>query len=111
MLNYYKCPCGEEWQDNWTCACNDRCPKCNKEIEPYASEGEPTFSPNMQAALQAVRDMPPAQPIIKELVETLKACQLALNVAPRFTVSKEPRLSSYDVAARVDKALKLAEEI
>lgn len=40
MLNYYKCPCGEEWQDHWDCACNDKCPKCNKEIEPYESEEE-----------------------------------------------------------------------
>lgn len=37
-LNHYQCPCGEEWEDSWSCMCNDRCPSCNKEIEPYASE-------------------------------------------------------------------------
>lgn len=27
--------CGTEWEDTWSCACNDRCPVCNREIEPY----------------------------------------------------------------------------
>jgi len=35
--NYYK-HCGEEWDDVWSCQCNDECPKCGKEIEPYKSE-------------------------------------------------------------------------
>ena len=35
---YYRCSCGHEWQDEWDCLCNDRCPKCNAEIEPYAHE-------------------------------------------------------------------------
>jgi len=43
-LNQYRCPyCQTEWEDGWDCACNDRCPDCNKEIEPYKSaliEGE-----------------------------------------------------------------------
>ena len=43
-LNQYRCPyCQTEWEDSWDCACNDRCPDCNKEIEPYESallEGE-----------------------------------------------------------------------
>lgn len=37
FLNKYACPCGETWEDQWSCACNDRCPSCNKEIEPYVS--------------------------------------------------------------------------
>ena len=38
-LNHYHCPhCQLEWQDEWDCTCNDKCPTCNKEIEPYASE-------------------------------------------------------------------------
>lgn len=36
--NHYKCPCGCEWDDEWSCMCNDRCPDCNAEIEPYESE-------------------------------------------------------------------------
>ncbi|MCK9608855.1 MAG: hypothetical protein M0R33_20640 [Methylomonas sp.] len=43
-LNEYRCPyCQTEWEDVWDCGCNDRCPDCNKEIEPYESaliEGE-----------------------------------------------------------------------
>ncbi len=36
--NHYRCDCGEEWSDEWTCMCNDRCPSCNAEIEPYDSD-------------------------------------------------------------------------
>jgi DNA-directed RNA polymerase subunit RPC12/RpoP len=40
--NFYKCSeCGTEWQDEWDCTCNDRCPNCNTEIEPYKSEDIP----------------------------------------------------------------------
>ncbi|MDP3074740.1 hypothetical protein [Bradyrhizobium sp.] len=31
---HYTCPCGISWWDEWSCLCNDRCPKCNREIEP-----------------------------------------------------------------------------
>jgi hypothetical protein len=34
-LKYYRCSCGKRWVDTWTCICNDRCPSCNLEIEPY----------------------------------------------------------------------------
>lgn len=37
-VNYYKCICGEQWTDVHDCTCNDRCPACNKEIEPYSSQ-------------------------------------------------------------------------
>jgi len=37
--NFYLCPdCDVEWEDVWDCQCNDRCPSCNKEIQPYKSE-------------------------------------------------------------------------
>jgi len=33
--NYYRCPkCRIAWDDWWSCACNDKCPNCNAEIEP-----------------------------------------------------------------------------
>lgn len=35
--NFYR-HCGEEWEDEHSCQCNDRCPVCNAEIEPYKSE-------------------------------------------------------------------------
>lgn len=32
----YRCEaCGVGWTDEWSCACNDRCPECDAEIEPY----------------------------------------------------------------------------
>jgi len=37
--NYYRCPHDDsEWIDEWSCACNDRCPTCRAEIEPYFTE-------------------------------------------------------------------------
>jgi hypothetical protein len=36
-VNSYECPCGETWEDRSECTNNDRCPSCNKEIEPYQS--------------------------------------------------------------------------
>ena len=37
--NYYRCPYdGTKWTDEWSCACDDRCPACRAEIEPYLTE-------------------------------------------------------------------------
>ena len=36
-LNHYN-HCNQEWEEVWDCQCNDKCPVCNKEIEPYYSE-------------------------------------------------------------------------
>jgi hypothetical protein len=30
---HYTCTCGCQWEDEWDCLCNDRCPSCNLEIE------------------------------------------------------------------------------
>lgn len=43
FANHYRCPCGEEWEDEWCCACNDKCPRCNAEIEPHESVEEASF--------------------------------------------------------------------
>ena len=46
-VNYYRhkgCPetppghDDPEWADEWSCMCNDKCPQCGAEIEPYDSE-------------------------------------------------------------------------
>jgi hypothetical protein len=38
FINYYRCSIdGREWVDVWSCCCNDRCPTCRAEIEPYKS--------------------------------------------------------------------------
>jgi hypothetical protein len=35
-LKHYECTvCGAKWTDEWSCACNDRCPNCRAETEPY----------------------------------------------------------------------------
>lgn len=34
----YECPCGEAWSMEHDCACNDRCPECNRENEPVSVE-------------------------------------------------------------------------
>ncbi|WAR45989.1 hypothetical protein [Methylomonas rapida] len=59
-LNQYRCLyCQTEWEDVWDCACNDRCPDCNKEIEPYESalidgESAETGSPVEEPSLANV---------------------------------------------------------
>ena len=38
-INYYRCPdCNEEWQDEWSCTCDDECPTCGIPYTPYKSE-------------------------------------------------------------------------
>jgi hypothetical protein len=37
--NHYRCDdCDLEWCDVWPHTCNDRCPTCRREVEPYHSE-------------------------------------------------------------------------
>lgn len=38
VLNSYDCPCGRVWQDTWSCACDDRCPKCHRSCSPSKSK-------------------------------------------------------------------------
>ena len=39
---HYRCPDdGTEWAMSWDCICDDRCPTCNHEIEPYKTERSP----------------------------------------------------------------------
>jgi hypothetical protein len=51
-LNYYHCPNdGKEWVDLWSCMCNDKCPLCDAEIEPYRSE-EIKAAPAHESSMQ-----------------------------------------------------------
>lgn len=34
-LNFYRCDCGEEWQDEWSCTCDDKCPNCNTSVQAF----------------------------------------------------------------------------
>ena len=40
--NFYHCDAEDcdnpAWEDEWSCMCNDKCPSCNAEIEPYKSK-------------------------------------------------------------------------
>lgn len=40
MFTNYYLHCGQHWRDRWSAMCNDRCPQCNHEIEPYKSVDE-----------------------------------------------------------------------
>lgn len=43
-INQYECPqCGYEWEDTWSCACDDDCPKCGaRHISPvHSTQFEP----------------------------------------------------------------------
>jgi hypothetical protein len=45
FINYYCCPDdGAQWTMVWDCMCDDRCPTCRHEIEPYKSEDLPEYS-------------------------------------------------------------------
>ena len=38
--NYYRCErCGHEWEDEWSCMCDDDCPECGaRHMSPYKSD-------------------------------------------------------------------------
>jgi len=39
FINYYECSeCGEVWRNEDDCICNDKCPNCGNEIEPFKSK-------------------------------------------------------------------------
>ena len=52
--NHYQCSCGEHWDDTWDCCCNDECPACNSEIEPYISDDGSVTDEAIEAAHQAI---------------------------------------------------------
>lgn len=38
-LNTYRCDdCGEEWENEWSCACDDECPECGTPYSPVSTE-------------------------------------------------------------------------
>lgn len=36
--NFYDCPCGYHWTDDWSATCDDRCPMCDTSCSPTNSE-------------------------------------------------------------------------
>lgn len=50
FLKYYRhSKCRAAWSDEWSCPCNERCPKCDAEIEPYDWD-------NLSVVVQQTRD-------------------------------------------------------
>lgn len=40
--NHYECPCGHQWEDSWSCQCDDDCPSCGTTCSPsFSEEAEP----------------------------------------------------------------------
>lgn len=60
--NYYE-HCDTQWDDTWSCMCNDRCPVCNKEIEPYKSEDLEVAEKVAGGGNQAPSAVTPQQPL------------------------------------------------
>jgi hypothetical protein len=58
-INHYHCKaCAVSWQDQWSCACNDECPRCYSETEPRKSveldlQGNPIDEQSQPAEEQA----------------------------------------------------------
>jgi hypothetical protein len=40
LLNFYRCDrCHRVWTDEWSCACDDECPRCGqRDMSPFDSE-------------------------------------------------------------------------
>jgi hypothetical protein len=55
--NFYHCSCGEEWEDNSDSCGNDRCPACNREIEPYISDDGSLSDDAIELARKAVHEL------------------------------------------------------
>lgn len=70
--------CGVQWDDMWSCQCDDECPVCHAEIEPYASTDNNTGDVEVHA--QDVYDL--AEKVAPLL---LKAKNL-YDVAKNFTL-------------------------
>jgi hypothetical protein len=59
--NLYLCPNDNMlWADDWSCMCNDRCPECNAEIEPFMSRENATATAIVHAGevLKKAREIP-----------------------------------------------------
>jgi hypothetical protein len=59
FINYYQCPCGSGWVGSWSCTCNDRCPTCNTEIEPFRSDDFPEGESPIQKSSPSDADFTP----------------------------------------------------
>jgi hypothetical protein len=73
--NTYQCSeCDTTWTDEWSCTCNDRCPKCNVEIEPSSSIdlSQPLTKEDYLGAARLLAALPESEPC-EVVVEDAKA--------------------------------------
>ena len=59
--NFYQCSeCGTNWTDEWSCKCDDRCPRCDAEMEPLDSTdfSRPLSAEDYRAAASIMFDSP-----------------------------------------------------
>jgi hypothetical protein len=85
--NHYNCDCGASWQDQWSCACDDRCPLCNTSCSPTHSENMApevvnlTIDPDEHFAQM----LPPASlwPLLSDLC-SVESTKLQHPTADRF---------------------------
>jgi hypothetical protein len=87
-LNHYQCDdCGTDWDDEWSCCCDDECPTCGSgDWSPYASEDlsvvvQPEGS--QYCVLHSPRHVEEDRPRY-ELVATFDSRTLAESVADAF---------------------------
>jgi len=82
-LNQYRCLyCQTEWEDVWDCGCNDRCPDCNKEIEPYES----TLIDSESAETDSLAKEPPSASITTAAVNRLFVVSYEIDYVHRVSV-------------------------
>jgi hypothetical protein len=82
-LNQYRCSCCQtEWEDVWDCGCNDRCPDCNKEIEPYES----TLIDSKSAETDSLAKEPASASITTAAVNRLFVVSYEIDYVHRVSV-------------------------
>ncbi len=64
--NYYV-HCQQVWSDVWDCMCNDKCPVCNKEIEPFMSDEIPPATEDAGRIMHVSDDFIPEQGLPNEV--------------------------------------------
>ena len=61
--NHYECDrCGSHWDDEWSCTCDDDCPRCGaRHMSPYASDDLTEISEQREDEIVLLRSPDSAQ--------------------------------------------------
>ncbi len=88
--SYWCDECEVGWTDEWSCACNDRCPECDAEIEPFEAEDlSVQVELREEAKLWVVLVSPPAAEHKPAYVQT---CFTRKQEADAFAAEETQRL-------------------